>query len=198
MKPTVKFNTRKQELLEGIRKLIDKHGYDSLTVRSICAELDISTGTFYHYFPEKSDIASLMYTAMDNYLSENVAPNFGDDEVENLINFITGYGVMGQKNGLESAKCISIAPLQNCSFPYLAHQRPIYVMLSGIIERGVQKGQFKIDTTVPQMTDMLLVIMRGYSSDWARQNGEYDLPNALNTFIKLFVRSIACGSTEST
>lgn len=190
MKPTAKFENRKNELLEGIRELIDKHGYENLTVRSICSELNISTGTFYHYFPEKSDIASLMYSAMDNYLSENVAPFFGDDEVENLINFVTGYGIMGQKNGIESARCISIAPLQNSNFPYLEHQRPIYVILSGIIERGVEKGQFKIDIPTEKFVDMMLVIMRGYSSDWSRQNGGYDLPEAINSFIKIFVKSI--------
>ena len=190
MKPTTKFENRKNELLEGIRELIDEQGYENLTVRSICSELNISTGTFYHYFPEKSDIASLMYSAMDNYLAENVAPNFGDDEVENLINFLTGYGIMGQKNGVESARCISIAPLKNSSFPYLAQQRPIYVMLSGIIERGVAKGQFKIDMPTEKLVDMLLVIMRGYSSDWSRNNGSYDMPEALNSFVKLFVKSI--------
>ena len=190
MKPTEKFKNRKRELLEQIRELLDKHGYNNLTVRSICAELNISTGTFYHYFPEKSDIASLMYTAMDNYLSEKVEPNFGDDEIENLITFINGYGIMGYQNGVESGRCISIAPLQNSGLQYLAHQRPVYIILSGIIERGIEKGQIKTDMTVTQLTEMILVVMRGYSSDWAKNNGEYDLQAALDKFIKLFVKSI--------
>ena len=46
----------REELLKQAFELFARKGYDSLTMREIAKELDISTGTLYHYFSNKSSI----------------------------------------------------------------------------------------------------------------------------------------------
>ncbi|MEM7179293.1 MAG: TetR/AcrR family transcriptional regulator [Spirochaetota bacterium] len=46
----------REEILKRAFELFARKGYDSLTMREIAKELDISTGTLYHYFSNKSSI----------------------------------------------------------------------------------------------------------------------------------------------
>jgi AcrR family transcriptional regulator len=44
------------ELLEGCRELFAQRGYRALSMRQIAAALGVSTGTLYHYFPDKRSL----------------------------------------------------------------------------------------------------------------------------------------------
>lgn len=191
MKPSDnKYNTRKQELFAQITELIKEFGYANLTVRGICNSLGISTGTFYHYFPEKGDLALVLFSAIDNYFNTKVTLKFGSNEIENLILFCNEYANFVVRNGVETCRCISIAPLNSKDSNYLDENRNLFQILLNILTQGVEKKQFS-DTLNPQATTrMLLVLLRGYSSDWAKRNGNYDLVDALEGFIRLFMKSL--------
>lgn len=57
----------REELLTRSFELFARKGYDSVTMREIAKELNISTGTLYHYFADKSEI----FRQMLEYLSRN-------------------------------------------------------------------------------------------------------------------------------
>ena len=99
MRTAVKKNARRQELLEQIYPMIDQVGYENLTVRGICTSLGISTGTFYHYFPEKADLLLAFFAGIDDFYQQEVLPRFGPDEAANLDRFIHSYGVYCQRVG---------------------------------------------------------------------------------------------------
>lgn len=46
----------REELLEKCFALFARHGFQGITMREIGKQLDISTGTLYHYFPSKEEI----------------------------------------------------------------------------------------------------------------------------------------------
>lgn len=45
--------TYRKQLLERCFDLFARRGYSALSMREVAAELDVSTGTLYHYFPTK-------------------------------------------------------------------------------------------------------------------------------------------------
>src|SRR5699024_611261 len=49
-------NNTKRFLQEKAFHLIEKKGYDNVTVDEICKELGLTKGAFYYYFKSKSDI----------------------------------------------------------------------------------------------------------------------------------------------
>lgn len=190
MNPQIKFLARKQELFAKITELVSKEGYSNLTVRDICSNLGISTGTFYHYFPEKGDIAWILFSDIDNYFNEEVLNKFTDNEPDNLVTFCIEYGRYIIDNGVETCRCISIAPFNKNNSAYLEEERTIFQILLHIIERGESKGQFKLTDTPLEITRMIMVLIRGYSTDWAKRNGSYDIVEKLNIFIQLFLKTL--------
>ncbi|MDF2543760.1 MAG: hypothetical protein K0S47_3478 [Herbinix sp.] len=190
MNPEKKYIIRKQELFSQITDLIRKDGYANLTVRGICNDLGISTGTFYHYFPEKNDLAWILFSDIDDYFKDVVAFKFDDNELNNLITYCIEYGNYVVDSGVETCRCISVAPLKHMNHNYLDENRSLFQLLLKILVRGVEKKQFN-DTFIPlEITRMLMVLLRGYSSDWAKCNGNYDLVEKLENFIRLFSKSI--------
>jgi len=190
MYPAKKFITRKQELFSQITDLIEKDGYANLTVRGICTNLGISTGTFYHYFPEKNDLVWVLFSDIDDYFTNEVALKFVENEPENLITYCIEYGNYIIKNGVETCRCISVAPLKHNDNNYLDESRGFFQILQKIIVRGIEKKQFNLTLSPLDTARMLMVLLRGYSSDWAKRNGNYNITELLETFIRLFCKSL--------
>lgn len=58
------------ELIEGCRELFAQRGYRALSMRQVAAALGVSTGTLYHYFPDKRALFTQVVeaTAQDDAL----------------------------------------------------------------------------------------------------------------------------------
>lgn len=190
MKTETKFEKRKQELFTQISDLIQRDGLSNLTVRYICQELKISTGTFYHYFPEKGDITRILFSGIDHYFETEVLSELGDDEATNLIIFAKGYATFIEMNGVEASRNISVAPFKNKEKQYLAEGRSIFKVLYEIVERGESKGQLKFDKSPLEVARMIMILLRGYCSDWAKCDGDYDIVEELTSFMTLFVKAL--------
>lgn len=190
MNPHLKHSMRKQELFSQITDIIKKDGYANLTVRGICNDLGISTGTFYHYFPEKNDLAWILFSDIDDYFETVVTTKFVDNELDNLSTFCIEYGTYVVNSGVETCRCISVAPFKHLSNNYLAEERKLFQILLNMLGRGIDKKQFSETLNPLETARMLMVLLRGYSSDWAKRNGEFDLINSLENFIKLFSKCL--------
>lgn len=185
-----KYTIRKQELFSQITALIRKDGYANLTVRGICTDLGISTGTFYHYFPEKNDLAWILFSDIDDYFDTVVTSKFDDNELGNLITFCIEYGTYVEENGVETCRCISVAPFKHMSHNYLDEDRGVFRVLFKILAQGIEKKQFDELLNPLETTRMMMVLLRGYSSDWAKRDGSFDLVESLGKFIRLFSKSL--------
>lgn len=190
MNPQKKHSMRKQELFSKITDIIKKEGYANLTVRGICNDLGISTGTFYHYFPEKNDLAWILFSDIDDYFNTVVTLKFQDNEVGNLITYCIEYGIYVVDSGVETCRCISVAPFKNMSHNYLDEDRSLFQILLNILVKGIEKKQFNNTLEPLETTRMLMVLLRGYSSDWAKRSGDFDLIESLEKFIRLFCKSL--------
>lgn len=190
MRTDQKFNARKKELISKVTDLIIKNGYENLTVRGVCHDLGISTGTFYHYFPNKNDLAWILFSDIDNYFDHDVVLIFNENESANLITYCIEYAKYVMKNGVETCRCISIEPLVKLNHTYLDEDRSIFQVLLNIINRGIEKNQFYLEISPLETARMLIILLRGYSSDWAKRNGKYDLEAAIKTFAELFSKSL--------
>lgn len=184
-----KYTKRKFELFSQIQELAEDVGYDNLTIRLICKRLDISNGTFYHYFPEKNDIARMLFSYIDNHF-EHVVESFTNDESENLKIFMISYAQFVVDCGVGASKSINQAPIVNANASYLNEQRNIFQVLLGIIHRGKENNQIKSDLSDIDLARMIMIVLRGYCSDWAKNNGNYNLVAYVEMFVNTFIMTI--------
>ncbi|MGN0506469.1 MAG: TetR/AcrR family transcriptional regulator [Lachnospiraceae bacterium] len=182
MKAENKFDIKKEELFHQITELISQYGFENITIRGLCTKMGISTGTFYHYFHDKGDLIKVLFDDIDEYFAVTVPKDFTDSEPDNLMVFFLHYGKYVVRNGVETCRCISVSPLTSRINNYMGEGRGISTTLLGIMKRGVEKKQFKSSVDPEDMTRMLLILMRGYSADWAKHDGSYDIIKEMEKF----------------
>lgn len=192
MKESQKHIDKRAEILKGAITVIQKYGYENVSIRQICKELNITTGTFYHYFNCKNDIISEQFTWMDQRYLTEVKPNLtNDNELDNILYFCNFYAEFTYKKGL--SKSIEIAQIKltdNNGF-YTSNHRIMKQILLEIIERGQNKDQIINTVLAEDIADMILVMIRGYSFDWSRKEANYDLIYYTNLNIKIFLNGIS-------
>lgn len=191
MKESPKKAARRQELMSAIFEVVERLGYENLTIRDICRETGISIGTFYHYFEEKSDVVRILFKGIDDYFVSHVLPSLVDDEVENILIYVREYASYCHRSGVLVSREIATAPLRNAERNYLSDkQRQLSIIIRDIVRRGQEKGQITTQFSVEELSRMVLVGMRGYNADWAKQNGVYDIVEATVSHFKVFTKGI--------
>jgi AcrR family transcriptional regulator len=177
---------------EKATNLMNEVGFENLTVRMICDAAGISAGTFYHYFQNKSELVTELFSLVDNYFEENVLNKLNhEDEVINIIVFCTSFAEYVSLCGIARSKLInSMFPPYSSRGIHEERKRILYSELYKIIERGQAKGQISKDYKTNKLVDMIIVMIRGYCFDWARREGIYDLVEYTEELIRLFVRAL--------
>lgn len=191
MKESPKKTAKRQELMMSIIGIVNNNDFEKLTIRDICNQAGISIGTFYHYFEEKSDIVRILFICIDDYFENNVEPNFIDDELENILTFVTEYAKYCYKSGVAVDKIISTAPLMDLNKDYLSNNtRRLSKIIKEVVLRGQEKGQITKEIPCEEICRIVLVGMRGYCADWAKCNGNYDIQNAVKLHYKMVVKGL--------
>ena len=176
--------TRKK-LFQSAAKLIDKHGYDNVTIEEICRKAGVSVGAFYHYFNSKTDIIVELFKQIDNYYEENVTPELSGDASADLETFFRYYAKFHIEHGYEHT-CM-VLKIQNDLF--LDKGRYMHVLLLKLTEDARAGGAFGEDADPVMVADYLLVIARGLLFDWALARGGHDLIEKMDRYIKLGKKS---------
>lgn len=183
---------KRKQIIEATKIIMDEIGFENVTVRGICKAANISIGTFYHYFNDKGDIIIQLYTSVDEYLSEIEIEKLSDeDELKNIITFSEEYGRFVADSGLSVAKQIFGAAINTESNQiYRSIERDINRIIFNIIKRAKEKDQINTDFSIEEISNMILINIRGIVFDWCKFRGQYDLVEQIRNSIGIFVRGI--------
>jgi AcrR family transcriptional regulator len=78
--------TSRSEILAAARRLIDRDGWERLTVRRLAAELGIGPTTLYHHVHDKEDLLLLL---LNEYAGQIAQPSLPSDPRESIVTAAT-------------------------------------------------------------------------------------------------------------
>ena len=166
-------------------ELMKKNGYQNTTVRDICSTADISVGTFYSYFPSKSDLFLNIYKKGDDYFSDTVAVKVsGADAKERIVDFFRYYARLNVETGIDLLRV-----LFNPENEWFARKRPMQMVLSDIISEGMEKHELKTDLSAGGLVDYLFTVARGCCYNWCVLEGAYDLEDQIVKYTDLALKA---------
>lgn len=191
-KVELKQTERRKELAKLAIPIIEKHGFNSVTVATLCSELGISIGTFYHYFQDKNSIIMEFFNILDNYYKEKIIPKLDNESnaIDKIKVLCSEYGEYCKICGIEICRQISVVPLISYKDDFMSKKRYLYTVLDEIIIEGQKKGQITNDYTSTQITDMFLIMIRGYCFDWCKENASYDIVSAIDMHSSILLSQI--------
>lgn len=78
--------TSRTEILTAARRLIDRDGWEKLTIRRLAAELGIGATTLYHHIQNKEDLLVLL---LNHYIDQLERPHLPDDPRDRVVTAAT-------------------------------------------------------------------------------------------------------------
>ena len=182
----------KQKLIDTTVELIKKYGADTITVRSVCEEADLSIGTFYHHFQNKDDL--LMYfvreASFDNFVLETPLEDVAGRICELYMHLIDRYLTLGE----EFMKSFYTTGNKALS-AYIGQKNGCFAdgTVMARCERELidarEQGFLKKDADPHLLSMDICTIVKGCVFEWALDDGRMDIAESLRRIVKAYLET---------
>ena len=199
-KRKIQAEATKKKLLATAKKLVQEHGFDNVSIESVVEGAGVSKGAFYVHFESKDALALLL---VEDYV------NSVDSDYESFIKTLSLDMPIADKLFAligKIADVIQSIGWANMKFLYKAHltqnidstsassyNRKIYYVVSDLLEKGVEQGEFKTDLPIDALAKHCIIALRGVTFEWCIHYPEFDLKEQyLNHFNILLKGMLRC------
>lgn len=189
-----KITARKKQAIETKKKiytcgidLIQKNGYENVTVKDISKKSKVSIGTFYHYFNSKFDLLVELFNQGDEFFKENSPIILESDKscLDKIVDYFELYSELSIQDGVEKV-CNLYVTTNNM---FLTHGRLIQDILTSFIQKNQYENIISDEVEAELITEQLFVVARGVIFDWCLHKGKTDLKANMSNIIKRIIRS---------
>lgn len=184
----------REKLLKAAIKLVNRDGMKQLTVRNICDEAGLSTGSFYNLFSGKEDLISyyLKY-AFVPYREKALVESEPYNPIERILIIYRAYVVYCKDMGLEFVSGL-YASNHNPFFDFLHRDSDddfIIATVRSYIDEAKKQGLIRKEVDTDESLLRIAAASTGLLFYWCVFNGKIDLEYEVDAAITTYLRSIA-------
>jgi AcrR family transcriptional regulator len=166
----------------------------SLTIRNICNEAGISTGSFYNLFNGKDDlVAYYLRHVFTSYKRKAEEEALGHTSLERIVLIYRFYIDCVLETGLEFISGL-YSSITNPVFNFLEREAEDELVLGRVkqeVEAGIAAGEIVANANVNEVLLRIAIIITGNIYYWCAFKGRIDLAYQADTMLCDYLRSIA-------
>jgi len=179
--------TVQQRIYDCAIELFTEKGFNNVKVSDICAAANVSTGTFYYYFPSKESVFFGYADAIDDLIEREIN-NLMDETAEKTLKNLVMYKLRTSiKGGAELSNVSFTAELKHNKDVALDIKRVAYGYYMNTIERGIRSGEFRDDINLYTATSLLRYMIGGLVLHWAILGDDFDIDLEAERLTDLFL-----------
>lgn len=170
-KQQLKSRETKTRIFNSAKRILQKQGYEELSIKNICEEAGVSNGSFYHHFKTKDDLLSYYIEELPSINPDLLElPADKDEAKEAIIYVYLNYIHYCQELGLEfmanyyTPKNQSLNPLIRTKRPY-----PI-VTVRNYLQKCIDAGVITLQHPLEEITTDIRMIVIGNVFEWCLKN----------------------------
>ncbi len=187
-KQQLKSRETKARIFRAAKSILQKKGYEELSIKNICEEAGVSNGSFYHHFKTKDDLLSY-------YIEEqpNINPDLLDlptniEEAKKAIIYVyLNYVDYCEELGVEfmsnyyTPKNQSLNPLIRTERPY-----PI-VTVQNYLQKCMDAKIISLKHPLEEVTTDIRMIVIGNVFEWCLKSGNADFRNNMKRSLEIYL-----------
>lgn len=165
----------KERIFRAAKHILQKKGYEELSIKNICEEAGVSNGSFYHHFKTKDDLLSYYIEEQPSINPDLLdIPNSVEEAKIAVIRVYLNYVEYCEELGVEfmtgyyDPKNQALNPVSRTERPY-----PI-VTVQNYIERAIVAGVVHLNVELEEFTTDIRMIVIGNVFEWCLRKGEAD------------------------
>lgn len=186
-KRQVKAVETKNRIYNAAIDLMDRKGFEKLTIVDISKKAGVSVGAFYHYFKSKNDILAEIFRKADEYFSTQVISSLNKKSIpDQIIEYFDYYAKFNVSSGVEMTQQLFNPKIKF----FIKKDRPMLTILQDLIRKGQEKKEIRADIGLEELTRFLFVLARGVVFEWSLYEGRYDLEATMHKYIETLVSTL--------
>lgn len=190
-KQQLKSQETKRKIFHAAKEILQKEGYEALSIKNICEKAHVSNGSFYHHFKTKDDLLSY-------YIEEQ--PNIDPDLLElpsdiegvksSIIYVYLNYVHYARELGVEfmanyyTPKNQSLNPLIRTERPY-----PI-ITVTNYLQKCADAGIITLHYSLEEISTDIRMIVIGNVFEWCLKNGDADFEGNMKRSLETYLNGV--------
>ena len=165
----------KERIFQAAKRILQKSGYEELSIKNICEEAGVSNGSFYHHFKTKDDLLSYYIEDQPSIDPDRLElPKNKEDAKETIIHVYLNYVKYCKELGVEFMAGY-YTPHNQALNPTIRTERPYpIVTVQHYLERALEANAIQLNLKIEEITTDIRMIVIGNVFEWAMRNGDAD------------------------
>lgn len=177
----------KNRIYTSAIELMEKEGFDNITIADISEKAGVSVGAFYHYFESKNDILAEIFHRADEYFSTQVVNSLREGSVpEQIIEYFDHYAKFNITSGVETTQQLFSPKIKF----FIKEERPMIKILHDLIIEGQNRKEIRGDIDAKELVRYFFVMARGIVFEWSLYDGSYNLEARMHKYMTYLISTI--------
>ena len=188
----------KKRLFGCAEKLFQQYDYKDVSVEAITKAAGVTKGTFYVHFDSKDTLYIALFSTYVEHLDldytaflDSLPPDL--PVADTLMSFVGEIiDLMVDKVGYENLRTVYQLQLTNAldMHTITGYSREIYKLFNDILDRGIQRGEFKTSLPLEILTKHFVMAIRGLTYEWCIRYPDFNLKEQVLALYKLLLFGI--------
>ncbi len=190
-KQQLKSKETKERIFQAAKAILQKSGYENLSIKNICEEAGVSNGSFYHHFKTKDDLLSYYIEAQPTINPELLdIPQNKEDAKTTIVEVYLNYASYCKELGVDFMAGY-YTPRNQALNPNIRTERPYpIVTVQQYLEKAVSAGAIDLTLTIPEVVTDIRMLVIGNVFEWSMRNGEVDFEENMKRSLSHYLNGV--------
>ena len=181
----------KERIFKAAKEILQRNGYENLSIKNICEEAGVSNGSFYHHFKTKDDLLSYYIVAQP---ASNTAlldiPQNKEEAINAIVDVYLIYAAYCKELGPDFVAGY-YTPHNQALNPDIRTERPYpIVTVQQYLEKAVSANAIELNLTIPEIVDDIRMLVIGNAFEWGMRNGAVDMGVNMKRSLSHYLESV--------
>ena len=174
-KQQLKSKETKERIFKAAKAILQKNGYENLSIKNICEEAGVSNGSFYHHFKTKDDLLSYYIEEQPSINPELLDIPSGKEAAKvAIIEVYLNYVAYCKELGVDFVAGY-YTPKNQALHPEIRTERPYpIVTVQQYLEKAVDSGAIQLKLSINEVVTDIRMLVIGNVFEWALREGNAD------------------------
>ena len=181
----------KERIFQAAKQILQRDGYERLSIKNICEEAGVSNGSFYHHFKTKDDLLSYYIEDQPNIdpgLLE--LPSNAEDAKNAIVCVYLNYVKYCRELGVEFMAGY-YTPKNQALNPAIRTERPYpIVTVQTYLEKAAAANVISLTLSLDEITTDIRMIVIGNVFEWSMRDGKVDFEGNMKRTLSTYLNSV--------
>ena len=190
-KQQLKSKETKERIFKAAKAILQKNGYENLSIKNICEEAGVSNGSFYHHFKTKDDLLSYYIEEQPSINLELLdIPVNKETAKAAIVEVYLNYAAYCEELGVDFVAGY-YTPKNQALNPDIRTERPYpIVTVQQYLEKAIDAGAIEMKLSIAEVVTDIRMLVIGNAFEWALREGNVDFKENIKRSISHYLDGV--------